>query len=131
MSEATLLLAIDELDPAGNLRDKLVARAAELADMTTLPTPAELRELAEICASNMHIPVVIRDILRQFATLIEDAEKGVTDEVVEKACLYANDEICMEWPNPDDPMSNQQVREGMRAAIIAVAPLLALTKDKP
>jgi hypothetical protein len=77
--------------------------------MTTLPTPAELRELAD---GNSDVPWLerthkIQDALRQFATLIESAELGVTDEVV-------ND------------LWNDLVYPSFRGKLLAIAPHLAL-----
>ncbi len=89
--------------------------------MTPLPTPAELREV-------LRNPdwAKAQVYLRQFASLIEDANKGVTDEVV-KIALRAL------WPN--DELHSFRYREewmhDMRSALLSIAPHLALTKDKP
>ena len=87
-----------------------------MTDMTTLPTPAELREidafLHEDCVKipRRHLAKLsnLRATLRQFATLIESAERGVTDEVV-------ND------------LWNDLVYPSFRQKLLAVAPHLALT----
>ena len=60
----------------------------------TLPTPAELRALREHLTLGIAIDLddcktcqSIDNALRQFATLIESAERGVTDEVVGSIAL--------------------------------------------
>ena len=106
--------------------------------MTTLPTPAELRELAnEVAqATSYHSQDVAArsdgaDALRQFATLIEDAEKGVTDEVVDTATTVYDAKRTEGY--------GKCSMAGLHQALLAVAPHLALThsqthsltKDKP
>ncbi len=80
-------------------------------------TAAELRTLAFLCDDQPNCPMEIGNALREYADLKEAAEKGVTDEVVRGAyAVYTY---------------NYSGKEGMRATLLAVAPLLALKGDKP
>jgi hypothetical protein len=110
-----------------------------VTDMTTLPTPAELHNLIDVlsiqrqcdedgvmCEVSRQAVDESRAALRQFATLIESAERGVTDEVVQQA-RWAYNEHVTTAPGDIETLK----RESMRAALLAVAPHLALTKDKP
>ena len=96
---------------------------------------AELRELAEtgpdkVLRGNVQVAINMRAALREYADLIEQAEKGVTDEVCglalavirrENGTILSGRYEVMEIPDVDD----------MRAALLAVAPHLALAgKEK-
>jgi hypothetical protein len=90
-------------------------------------TAEDLRDMAECDAMERRAAA-----LREYADIKEAAEKGVTDEVVE---LAARTLCSVNGVNPD--RSRDMVPEWVyrkhdaHAALLAVAPLLALKGDKP